>query len=75
MKKEGENKVLFLPDKNLGRFVASKTKKEIILWDGFCYVHHKSIKPKDLKRMKTNGLQRYEIDEVRKCISKMKVTC
>ncbi|TKJ45298.1 hypothetical protein CEE35_04455 [Candidatus Aerophobetes bacterium Ae_b3b] len=39
MKDEGENKVLFLPDRNLGRFVASKTKKKIILWDGFCYVN------------------------------------
>jgi len=47
-----ENKVLFLPDKNLGRFVASKTKKEVILWDGFCYVHHHNIKPKEIKRMK-----------------------
>ncbi len=47
-----ENKVLFLPDKNLGRFVASKTKKEVILWDGFCYVHHESIKPEEIKRIK-----------------------
>ena len=47
-----ENKVLFVPDRNLGRFVASKTKKEVILWDGFCYVHHESIKPKDIKRIK-----------------------
>jgi len=47
-----ENKVLFVPDKNLGRFVASKTKKKVILWDGFCYVHHESIKPEDIKRMK-----------------------
>jgi len=47
-----ENKVLFLPDKNLGRFVASKTKKEVILWNGFCYVHHHNIKPEDIKRTK-----------------------
>ena len=47
-----ENEVLFVPDKNLGRFVASKTKKEVILWDGFCYVHHHNIKPKDIKSMK-----------------------
>jgi len=48
-----ENKILFVPDKNLGRFVASKTKKEIILWDGFCYVHHHNIKSEDIERMKT----------------------
>jgi quinolinate synthase len=33
--------VIFLPDKNLGRYVASKTKKKIILWDGYCFVHDK----------------------------------
>jgi quinolinate synthase len=48
-----EDKVLFVPDKNLGRFVASKTKKEVILWDGFCYVHHHHIKPEEIKRIKT----------------------
>ena len=47
-----EDQVLFVPDKNLGRFVASKTKKKIILWDGFCYVHHESIKPEEIKSMK-----------------------
>jgi len=52
-----KNKVLFLPDKNLGRFVASKTKKEIILWDGFCYVHHHNIKPEEIKRMKMKHLK------------------
>lgn len=49
LKKE---QVLFLPDKNLGRFVASKTDRKIILWDGFCYVHHCNIKPEDIKRAK-----------------------
>jgi len=47
-----EDQVLFVPDKNLGRFVASKTKKEVILWDGFCYVHHHHIKPEEIKRIK-----------------------
>jgi len=47
-----EDQVLFVPDKNLGRFVASKTKKEVILWDGFCYVHHHNIKPEEIKRIK-----------------------
>lgn len=31
--------IIFLPDKNLGRYVQSKSDKKIILWDGFCSVH------------------------------------
>jgi quinolinate synthase len=34
-------KVIFLPDKNLGRYVSHHTDKEIILWDGYCFVHDK----------------------------------
>ncbi len=49
-----EKQILFIPDKNLGRFVASKTDKEIILWDGFCYVHHYNIQPEDINKAKIN---------------------
>ncbi len=35
-----EEKVLFVPDKNLGRFVREHVpEKELILWDGYCIVH------------------------------------
>ena len=34
-------RVIFLPDKNLGRYVQEHTEKEIILWDGYCFVHDK----------------------------------
>lgn len=34
-----QKQVIFLPDKNLGRYVQSKSEKEIILWDGYCAVH------------------------------------
>ena len=34
-------KVIFLPDRNLGRYVQQHTDKEIILWDGYCFVHDK----------------------------------
>lgn len=32
--------IIFLPDKNLGNYVASKTDKKIILWEGNCAIHH-----------------------------------
>jgi quinolinate synthase len=35
------DRVIFLPDEYLGRYVASKTKTEIILWMGHCEVHER----------------------------------
>jgi len=34
-------RVIFLPDRYLGAWVASQTTKEIILWDGSCMVHER----------------------------------
>jgi quinolinate synthase len=37
-----EKQIVFLPDKNLGSFVAKQVpEKEVILYDGFCYTHNK----------------------------------
>ncbi len=43
--------LIFLPDKNLGSYVEEHTKKNIILWDGCCYVHE-DIKPEIIKSLK-----------------------
>ena len=46
------NKILFVPDKNLGGYVAEKVKgKEIRLWDGYCPVHQK-LTPEEVERRK-----------------------
>ena len=37
----GVDRVIFIPDGYLGRYVASKTKVEIILWQGACEVHER----------------------------------
>lgn len=34
-----EKKIIFAPDKNLGRYLAKKTGREMLLWDGSCMVH------------------------------------
>ena len=35
------DKINFLPDEYLGRWVASQTEKEIVLWNGHCEVHER----------------------------------
>lgn len=44
-------KVIFLPDRNLGRYVQQHTDKEIILWNGYCFVHDK-LNPETLQEFR-----------------------
>ncbi|MSR20106.1 MAG: quinolinate synthase NadA [Gemmatimonadetes bacterium] len=37
----GVDRVIFLPDQYLGRWVATQTKVDIILWEGSCIVHER----------------------------------
>lgn len=52
VKSLGVKKVLFVPDKNLGHFVASKTEgTEVICYDGYCPIHH-CLSVEDIKKQK-----------------------
>ncbi|MGE5398501.1 MAG: quinolinate synthase NadA [Chitinophagales bacterium] len=46
-----ESQILFVPDMNLGDFVARKTGRNIICWQGYCPTHH-HLAPEDVKKIK-----------------------
>ncbi len=54
----GADRVIFLPDEYLGKYVASKTRVEIILWQGHCEVHER-FTAADLRDYRTSypGIQ------------------
>lgn len=47
----GADRVIFLPDEFLGRYVAGQTNVEIILWKGHCEVHER-FTPADVRYYK-----------------------
>lgn len=49
----GVNKVLFLPDEYLAKYVATKTKIEIISWHGKCQVHEQ-FSEKEIAELRKN---------------------
>jgi quinolinate synthase len=44
--------ILFTPDRNLAAYVQSKTTKNVVAWDGECYVHHQ-IRPEHIERVRS----------------------
>ncbi|MFA0822982.1 MAG: quinolinate synthase NadA [Methanomethylovorans sp.] len=42
-----QEQVIFLPDKNLASYVARFSSKEILPWQGYCFVHDR-IRPEDV---------------------------
>jgi len=49
-----EKKIIFVPDCHLGRFVAEKTGRDIVLWPGYCATHVK-ITEDDIKKAKAKN--------------------
>jgi len=45
------DEIIFVPDKNLADYVAGNTKKKIIPYEGYCYVHSK-VTPERVKEAK-----------------------
>lgn len=41
------DEIIFVPDRNLAAYVATKTDKKIIPWQGYCYVHNMYV-PEDV---------------------------
>jgi len=46
------DRVIFLPDKNLGAWTAEQTEKQVIIWKGYCYVHEMNITVEKIKKLK-----------------------
>jgi quinolinate synthase len=34
-----DKRIIFVPDQHLGRFVAQKTGRDLVLWPGYCWIH------------------------------------
>ncbi|MCK4326344.1 quinolinate synthase NadA [bacterium] len=46
-----DNQIIFVPDENLGRYVATQTDRELIFWKGFCPTHYRVL-PEDILKAK-----------------------
>lgn len=46
-------RVLFVPDQNLGHYVSKHTDKEVITWEGYCITHHR-VTAGDVDRAREN---------------------
>lgn len=44
-----DKKIIFAPDKNLGRYIQKVTGREMVLWEGSCIVHEAFAKDKIIK--------------------------
>jgi len=51
-----EKKVIFVPDSNLAKYVMRNTDKQIIPWNGWCYVHTK-FSPEGIVKAKAKHVE------------------
>lgn len=51
-----DQKIIFAPDKNLGKYIQKQTGREMVLWDGSCMVH-KIFSLKKIIQLKENNLK------------------
>jgi quinolinate synthase len=47
------DEILFVPDKNLGHYISTKTKKKIILYPGYCITHDR-LTAEEVKQARIN---------------------
>ena len=53
------DEVIFVPDKNLAAYVASRTDKKIIPWEGHCPTHHQILREDVLKMKEKHPLAEF----------------
>ena len=51
--------VLFVPDKNLAAYVAARTDKKVIPWEGHCPTHHQVLREDVLKMKEKHPLAKF----------------
>jgi quinolinate synthase len=44
--------ILFVPDQHLGTWAARQSSRNVIVWDGFCPVHHWGFEKRQIKNLK-----------------------
>lgn len=49
-----DEKIIFAPDRNLGNYINSITKREMVIWDGACHVHEEFSLEKILELKKAH---------------------
>jgi len=51
-----QEEVIFVPDRNLGSWVARQTRKRLVIWDGYCPTHER-IMPEQIRELQAQHPQ------------------